>query len=198
MAASTLAGDVPVINPPPPRPHRPRVLLVGTALSLGAVVMLFAGLIGLYVSERRHSAKWFPAGSIPLTPANIALFTLLLSIPMVHWAAQAVRNNDRVNSWLSLGLTALLGVAFINATVFIWSNSHIGVDKAPGLLLYVVTGAHVALVAVALVLIVITAFRTLGDSDVRADAEAVTAVTLSWDVTVAIFAVIWYAIYVTK
>lgn len=199
MAASTMAGDVPVLNPPPGKPSRPRLLLIGTALAMGAVIMLFAGLIGLYVSERRHHhGTWFKSGAIALTPANMALFTLLLSVPMVHWAGQAIRVNDRVNTWVSLGITGLLGVAFVNASSYIWVNSHIGVDKTPGLLLYTVTGAHVALVVVGLLFLVITAFRALGTTDVRGDSEAAKAMILFWDVTVAIFVVVWYAIYVTK
>jgi heme/copper-type cytochrome/quinol oxidase subunit 3 len=203
MAASTLTTDVPLVDAPAAPPERPRVLLIGTALSLAGVIVLFAGLVGLYLSAR-HSAlsapkgTWFPHGAIPLSGANAALFSLLLSIPMVHWARQSLRNDDRINTWIALGITLLLGLAFINATTFIWTNSGLGIDKTPGLMLYVVTGAHVALVAVAMVFLVLTAFRTIGGASVAHDSEMVTAATLFWDVTVAIFAVLWFAIYVTK
>jgi heme/copper-type cytochrome/quinol oxidase subunit 3 len=166
---------------------------------MAAVVMLFAGLLGVYLSQR-HLAKgeWFAAGSIPLTPANMALFTLLLSLPIVQWAGQAIRANDRVNTWVSIGITIVLGVAFINATTYIWANSHIGVDKTPGLLLYTLTGAHVGLVALGLVFLVVAGFRSLGAANIRTDSETVSAMILFWDVTVAIFAVLWYSIYVMR
>ncbi|MEO9224286.1 MAG: cytochrome c oxidase subunit 3 [Acidimicrobiales bacterium] len=203
MAATTHAGDVSLVDPPAATPGRPRVLLVGTALASAAVVMLFAGMLALYISAR-HSAlaapkgTWFPSGAIGLTGANAALFSLLLSIPMVHWASQAARANDRMNTWIALGLTTMLGAAYINATTYIWTNSHIGVKKTPGVMLYTVTGAHVALVVVAMVFLVVSAFRTLGSGNARLQREVVTATVLFWDVTVAIFGVLWFAIYVTK
>ncbi|HVX18951.1 MAG TPA: cytochrome c oxidase subunit 3 [Acidimicrobiales bacterium] len=199
MAASTLAGDVPVIDVPAAPAARPRVVLIGAALAVAGIVVAFGALIGMYVSARAHAkGDWFPAGSIPLTPANMALFTLLLSVPLVHWAGQAVRANDRVNTWVSIGVTCLLGVAFINASTYIWSNSHLGVDKTPGLMLYTVTGAHVALIGLGILFLLIIGLRTLGDANVRNDGELMSAMILYWDVLVAIFAVLWYSIYVTK
>ena len=203
MATTTVTTDVPLVAQPEPPAGRPRVLLVGTALGLAGVVVGFAGMLGLYLAQRHHAlsapkGKWFPAGAIPLTGPNIALFTLLLSIPMVHWAGQALRNDDRINTWIALGVTLLMGLAFINATAYVWANSHLGIDKAPGLMLYTVTGAHVALVAVGMIFLVLTVFRTIGGDSAAHDGEMVTAATLFWDVTVAIFAVLWFAIYVTK
>src|SRR5574338_1205807 len=81
-------------------PARPRVLLVGTALSAAAAFMAFAGLIGVYLSERASAtsggARWLPEGSsIPLTPGNMAFATMLLSAVTMWWAVDAVGKNDR-------------------------------------------------------------------------------------------------------
>ena len=76
---------------------------------------------------------------------------------------------------------------------------HLGVAKSPaGVLIYVITGAHLALVMIALLYAALMTFRTLGGEYAGSDREGITAASLFWYVTVAVFAVIWYAIYVTK
>src|SRR5688500_14260816 len=77
--------------PPAPPPARPRVLLVGTALASAAAFMVFAGMIGIYLSLRAGTlaagAPWLPEGTtIPLLPANIGLVTLLMSVVTMQWA----------------------------------------------------------------------------------------------------------------
>lgn len=203
MAMTTIPGDAPIINPPAPPPARPRVILVATALGLGAAVMAFAGLLGIYLSARSDAVSagktWLPSGAIPLTGANMALFTLLLSIPLVHWLSQAIRNDDRVNSWIAAGLTLVMGAAFINASAFIWVNSKLKVDhQLAAVLLFTTTGAHVAMVAAGMIFLVIVTFRAVGGQYGSGDFDTVSAAVLYWDVAVAIFAVLWYAIYITK
>jgi cytochrome c oxidase subunit 3 len=190
--------------PSPAQPTRPRLTLIGTALAAAAVFMMFAGLIGIYLSYRTESlattGKWLPTGStIPLTPANTAFLTLILSVITMRWAVYAVTNNDRPHAYFALGLTIFFGLCFINMTSFLYSQMHLGVSKSPaGVLIYVITGAHIALVVVALVYAVLMTFRTLGGEYAGRDREGITAASLFWYATVAVFAVIWYAIYVTK
>ena len=104
--------------PPGPKPARPRVLLVGTALASAATFMAFAWMIGLYVSERSAvvsaGGTWLPDGSnIPLTPGNMAFATMLISGVSIWWAVESVGRNDRQMAYLALGLSLLLGVAVI-------------------------------------------------------------------------------------
>ena len=70
-----MATDAALALPPAAAPARPRVLLVGTALTAAGVVMAFTGLIGLYLAERASAladgGTWLPEGAtIPLTPGN--------------------------------------------------------------------------------------------------------------------------------
>ena len=75
----------------------------------------------------------------------------------------------------------------------------LGVANSPaGVLIYVITGAHLALVVIALLYAALMTFRTLGGEYAGRDREGITAASLFWYVTVAVYAVIWYAIYVTK
>jgi heme/copper-type cytochrome/quinol oxidase subunit 3 len=201
--AVTVRSDVPLIDAPPPPAPRPRVMVVGIALAAGAAVVLFAGLLGYYLAQRHdvlaHHQEWLPKGALPLTGPNIALFTLLLSVGTMHWALQAIGDDDRVNAWIALGLTFVLGAAFINATSFIYVHLHVGLAKSKGaLLLATVTGTHLAMVAAAMVFLLVIAFRALGGQYDSSDRDGVLALTIWWDVTVAVFAVLWYAIYITK
>ena len=203
-ALADTGSQSPLALPSSAPPIRPRLTLIGTALASAAVFMMFAGLIGVYLSYRSESlastGKWLPAGaSIPLTPANTAMFTLLLSVVTMRWAVYAVTNNDRQHAYVALGLTILFGLCFINMTTFLYTQMHLGVAKSPaGVLIYVITGAHLALVMIALLYAALMTFRTLGGEYAGSDREGITAASLFWYVTVAVFAVIWYAIYVTK
>jgi heme/copper-type cytochrome/quinol oxidase subunit 3 len=64
--------------------------------------------------------------------------------------------------------------------------------------LFAATGAHVAMVVVGMLFILLMGFRTLGGQYHSRDREGVAAAALFWYVSVALFGVLWYAIYVTK
>jgi cytochrome c oxidase subunit III len=166
--------------------------------------MMFAGLIGIYLSYRTHAiattGTWLPKGAtIPLTPANTAFFTLLLSVVTMRWAVYAVTENDRQHAYLALGLTIMFGVCFINMTSFLYSQMKLGVSRtAPGVLIHTITGAHLAMVVIGLVFAALMTFRTLGGEYAGNDREGISAAALFWYGTVAVYALIWFAIYVTK
>jgi heme/copper-type cytochrome/quinol oxidase subunit 3 len=192
---------------------RPRVLLVGTALAAGAIIVLFAALIGMYLRVRHGvitgppvdgvDPVWFADGqTIPLTPANIVMATMLLSCVSMRWAVQAVRDDDRRNALFALALTVLFGGAVINATSFLYTQSGFTVSaeatNPAGLLFYAVTGSHLALIVGALLFAVIMTVRTLGGEYGSHDREGIVAASLIWYLTTGILFVIWYAVYVTK
>jgi len=197
MASAALA------LPPAAPPARPRVLLVGTALASAATFMAFAWMIGLYVSERSAvvsaGGTWLPDGSnIPLTPGNMAFATMLISGVSIWWAVESVGRNDRQMAYLALALSILLGAAVINATSFLYSQIDLPVASTPGALIYTITGAHIAMLGFAMVYAAVMVFRTLGGEYSGRDREGLVAAALFWYVTIAVHAVIWYAIYIVK
>jgi heme/copper-type cytochrome/quinol oxidase subunit 3 len=203
MALATTT-TTPLALAPPPAPPRPRVLLVGTALVSAAAFMLFAGLIGVYLAVRAATLAagdpWLPETTvIPLLPGNVGMVTLLLSVVTMQWAVYAIGNDDRPNTYVALGLTLLLGLAFINATAFLYTQMALDL-RASGaaVLIYVTTGAHLAMVGAALIFNGLMAFRTLGGQYSGRDREGITAAAMFWYVTVGVYAVIWYSIYITK
>ncbi len=200
-----------ILDAPPPNPIRPRSLVVAAALLAAGSALAILTLVGIYLAARHGAlaanSDWIPAGGLPLTGPNVALFTLLLSVPTMAWAQHAIANDDRQNLFVALGLVLLLGVAFINAESFILTNLTLSTDAAkpvgisksiPGLLIFTTIGLHIAMVGAALVAILLTGLRTLGGQLSSRDRDGVSAVALYWYVTVAVFTVLWYAIYVTK
>lgn len=185
---------------PPPAPARPRVLLVGTVLASAAVAMAFAALIGTYLSLRATSDGWLPDNvTIPLSPGTMALVTLAMSIVTVHWAAYSIGNDDRPNTYVALGITMVFGLAYINSAIYLYTQMGAAIGGSVAeLLIYAISGSHLALTMAALVFLALMAFRTLGGQYSGRDTEGVTAATVLWDTLVVIYAVIWYAIYVTK
>ena len=141
-----------------------------------------------------------PEGAvIPLTPANTGFFTLLLSVVTMRWAVYAVTENDRQHAYLALALTILFGVCFINMTSFLYSQMKLGVSgTAAGVLIYTITGAHLGMVVIGLVYASLMTFRTLGGEYAGGVREGISAAALFWYATVAVYALIWFTIYVTK
>jgi heme/copper-type cytochrome/quinol oxidase subunit 3 len=198
-----MAANAALALPAAAPPARPRVLLVGTALATGATVMAFAGLMGLYLAERAsvlaQGGTWLPEGTnIPLTPAGIAMVTMLLSGVTMWWAVDAVGRNDRPSAYLALGLTMMFGLAVINAITFLYTEAQLTVTTMPGLLVYTVTGAYIAMLVAAMVFAAVMTFRTLGGEYHGRDREGLVAAALFWYAAIAVDAVIWYAIFVTK
>ena len=202
--AIALADDT-IGAPPLAPPSRPRVLLVGTTLACAAIVMAFAGLLGLYANERaaviRDGGTWMPKDVvIDLSPFNVALVGLVISLIVLHWAVYAVGNEDRPRAYLALGLAALLGAAYINSVAFSYTQMGFTVDdpSGVGILVYVITGMHLAMAGAGVIFIALMAFRTLGGQYSGRDREGIVAALIYWYVTVAVYAVIWFTIFVTK
>jgi heme/copper-type cytochrome/quinol oxidase subunit 3 len=189
--------------PPAPPPERPRVLLIGTGFALAGIALAFAGLIGLYVSRRSAALEanqpWLPQNvTIDLTPGNVALVGLLISAVVVQWAVYSIANDDRQRAYLALGLTVLLGAAYINGMAFAYTQMGITVHEPVGLLIFTITGMHLAMAGAGMIFVGLMAFRALGGQYSGRDREGILAAAMYWHVTVLIFAVIWFTIFVTK
>jgi cytochrome c oxidase subunit 3 len=189
---------------PAPPPTRPRVLLIGSALGSGSAAMVVLALVALYAKLRSdvlaEGEVWLPEGSnLQLTPGNMGMVTLLMSMVTVAWVAQALRNDDRVHALLASGVTLLLGAAYINVAAFGWQQLGLGAADTPqALLIYTITGLHVAMVGAGMLFLAVMAFRALGGQLTGRAADGVSAVVLYWFVTVGVYAVVWYAITITK
>ena len=67
-----------------------------------------------------------------------------------------------------------------------------------GVLFYVISGASIAMTAAGLVFAAVMTIRTIGGEYSGPRSRGHRRRRLFWYVTVAVYAVVWYAIYVTK
>ncbi len=188
---------------PPAPPARPRVLLVATSLATAAVVMLFAGLLGVYLHERAAAIgsgeTWLPEGvSIPLTPGNMSLIGFVIACTCMQWAVDAIGNDDRRHAWMAFGATLVVGGFHLVGTAFLYSQMGLAVDTLQGALIYAITGAHLAMTGAAMLFSALMAFRTLGGQYSARDREGVVAAAVFWYATAVVYFAIWYAVLVTK
>jgi cytochrome c oxidase subunit 3 len=190
--------------PAAPPLQRPRVLVVGAAFASAAAVMIFVGLIGIYLAVRANTLAtadtWLPTGlSIPLQQPNTILFTLLMSVATMAWAVQAVSNNDKVNSYLALAVTTVFGFSAILMTSYLYSL--MGADitgNVQSVLIYTITGGWLIMLIIAIGFIDLMAFRALAGGFSARQHDGITAAAVFWYAMVAVYALIWIAIYVTK
>lgn len=190
---------------PPAAPvQRPRVLVVGAAFASAAAIMVFLGMIGIYLAERTDviagGDTWLPKGvTIPLQQPNTMLFTLAMSVVTMQWAVNAVSKDDRVNSYLALGITFVFGFATIVMTSYLWSLMGADVSaNQQSVLIYTITGAHILMVVIAMVFLALMAFRALAGGFSSRQHDGITAAAIFWYAMVAVYFLIWISIYVTK
>jgi cytochrome c oxidase subunit III len=203
MAATS--SDIEVFaGAPAAEPPRPRVLLVGSALASGAAAMVLLALVAVYTNMRADviasGGRWLPEdANVQLSPGNMGMVTLLMSAVTVAWAVYSLRNDDRVHAYLAFGLSILLGIAYIPTVVFGWQQFGVGATSSTqALLIFTITGLHVAMAGVGLLFLAVMAFRALGGQLTGRAAEGANAAALYWYVTVAVYGVVWYGITITK
>lgn len=194
----------PLVAAPAPAPRRPRVLLVGAAFGAVASALVIVSMLAVYLQLRAQrlgdGVTALPDGVVlPLTPGNMGLVTLAMSAITMAWIVHSLRTDDRNHAYLALGVTVLLGVAFINSTVYLYQQIAMGLTASgTAALLYAVTGAHLVMVIVGLIFTLVMGFQALGGQLTGRDAEGMTAAALYWYVTVAVYTAVWYGIYITK
>jgi cytochrome c oxidase subunit 3 len=145
---------LPAAAPPAPR----RQLLVGTALACAAAAMMFGGMLALYLRLRMRTVNtidpatgehltWLPESvRVPEVAANNMLISFLAIFVFAQWAVWSARRNQRVFTVIAIALTALIGLAVINAQAYVYQQMGVGVsDGSFGSLFFAVTGTFVVL-----------------------------------------------------
>lgn len=182
----------------PTLPRR-RELLFGTAFATAGVVAALVTLVGAYITTRDAAGvAWLADNAIPLTQPNMQLLTLGLSVVTMQWAVWSIARDDRPHAYLALGITILLGLAFVNQTTFLYSEAAVTIAQAEGPLFYAVTGGHLAMVLGGIAFMVLMAFRALGGQYSSRQPDGPAAAAVFWYAAVAMYALIWFAVYVQK
>lgn len=188
--------------PTAPAPQPRRQIFVGTALMIAAAVALMGGLLALFLRFRSATIDagetWLPDGTkFSMVAANIMWISLLPICIFAQWAVYSAKRNDRTHTGLALGLTGLMGLAFVNAQAFIYATTAMPIALGTySVLFYAVTGVSMAMAVIGVVFCGVTAFRYLGGR--TTDREIVSAHAMYWYAYSAVFAVVWFVVYVTK
>ncbi len=142
--------------------------------------------------------NWLPADiKIPEVATNTMAFTMVIACVMAQWAVYSTRRNDSSHATVALAITAVIGIAAINAQVAVYLQMEMGLtDGAYQTMFYAVTGTMLALLVTGVAFSVITMFRAvagrLGDSSVMS------AHALYWYFLTAVFIALWFVVYVQK
>jgi cytochrome c oxidase subunit III len=190
--------------PPAPTPARPRLLIIGTALVAGAVFVLLVTLISIYI-DLRHEAGgttvlWLPKKVRPsIVVGNLMFFGMLSASVLVQWALYAVARGARRDAGVALGMAAGVGLMVLNAQAFQYGQLKLPVASGNyATVFYTITGTFLAALIGGLVVVGVTAFRSLGGRYSAKDAEGLVATAVYWHVLTAAFSLIWFVVYLFK
>jgi heme/copper-type cytochrome/quinol oxidase subunit 3 len=176
--------------PAGPAPAPQRQTLVGMALAAMSMLML--------TGEHPAGESWLPRGVvIPEVPANIILIAFAGVGVFAQWAVWSAKRNDRGHTTFALGVTVLVALLIINAQAYIYSQIGLGIgDGTYAVMFYAVTGMFMLLMVVGIIFSAVAAFRYAGGRS--RDNEILAAHAIYWYTTAAVYAAVWFVVYVTK
>ena len=197
-------ADIPVGTPLAAPLPRQRTLLVGTVFGTAASLMYFAALLGVYLRERADAlsggGEWIPSGAnIQLTQPTVAAWTMLMSVVTMQWAVYAIARDDRPHAIIATALTTLFGLSVIVTTSFQYTEMGLVADESTAaVLIYAISGSHVAMIAIGLLFLLLMAFRALAGQYSSRQTDGFVAASIFWYAVVFVYVVIWTAIFVLK
>lgn len=208
MATVTSLQTVPLNldEVPAAPPRRPRLQLIATVFAAAASAAAVLGALAIYLQVRTdtiaETGQWFASRTvIPLSVGNMGLTTLIMSLVLAQWAVYASRRGDTQHTYIALAFTILLGIAHITQIGYLWTQWELPLNDGSSIqavLAFAVLGLHVAMVVAGLIYLALMGVRSLGGQFTGRDAEGISAAVLYWYVTVAVFAVLWYAVLIVK
>ena len=204
-----MATQTAVQAPPVAEVARNRTLLVGAAFAAMSSIMVFVGLFAVYISIRQNNeflvenrlggTLWFPEGAVQIAPGTMMMFTTWAGGLFMAWAVQAVRNDDRRNAYVALGLTILMGAAVINQMVFAIQDFGLPIDRStPALMLYIIYGSYIVFLSIAIIFVLLMMIRAIAGQFNSKNADGIEAAAIYWYSTIIVYLPVWYLITITK
>ena len=185
---------------PPPAPQRQ--VLVGTSLAVVAMVMLTGSMLAIWALQRTEAidsaGTWLPDGvTVPEVPTNVILMAFVGICVFAQWAVWSAKRSDRPHTVLALGCTALVSLLVINAQAFVYVEMGLAIsDGTYAVMFYAITGMFMLLMIIGMLFTVVAAFRYIGGRS--GDQEILVSHAVYWYAMSAIYAAIWFLVYVTK
>ncbi len=125
--------------------------------------------------------------------------TMVFSVFIMIWAISSLGRGDRAMAYVALGLVLLMGFSVIAQTGYLLTIMELGIaDDLRGPLIYGVIGTHLAILGAAMGFVAVMTLRALGGEYSAKDREGVYSAAMFWYVTVFLYMVVWFTIYITK
>ena len=181
--------------------RRANLTMVGTFLAIAAGTMLIGALLGGWLAARdaalTSGSPWLREGvELPNLALAVTYATLLMSSFTAQWAVYAASHDDRKNLYVALGITMVLGLAFINGLSFVYDQLGLEAGKTDvATFTYAVTVTHLLLVLAAMVLFVVMGFRALTGQVSARRRELVAAAAAFWHFTVIAGAAVYLVVF---
>ena len=183
-------------------PAPPRQVLVGASLAVVAMVMLTGSMLAIWAVQRREALDtvgiWLPKGTtVPEVPTNVMLMAFIGLCVFGQWAVWSAKRADRPHTVLALGCTLLVALLVVNAQAFVYHQMGLGIsDGTYAVMFYAITGMFMLLMIIGLLFTTVAAFRYLGGRS--GDQNLLVSHAIYWYAMSAIYAAIWFLVYVTK
>lgn len=180
---------------------RPRTILTLASLLVGVGgLMLFGTLIAVYVLLRSRLEPFPPEdATIDQYLGNMLVLTMVLSAVAVEWGVSAVRRGIGKQAAAGFGITAGLGVAFLNLLAYTANHADYGASTHPyGTVVAAMVVALGIAVGIGIAFAVLTLLRLAGSQVSAADPEQARALGWYWQFTVVATVAVWYTVVVLK
>jgi cytochrome c oxidase subunit III len=193
------SNQAPVVLPtgeplPGPVPGRPRrgTSTIGALLFVTADAMVLAAVVAVYLGIKEGATTWPPSGvSVSTYLPTMITITALMSGFSVQWGIFAARRNDGRNASMALVLTLFLGLAVANLEWLTFVRTGFGFnDHTYGTLFDILTGYHLLHLLVAIVIVLVLAFRTMAGHFTDDRHDALRAGAVFWQYT----NVVWFVV----
>ena len=168
----------------------------GMYLFLLAEVMFFAALASVYTVLRLGAPEWITAPVTAVAYANLGV--LLASGVTMGLAGRAIRREDPIGLRIHLGLTMLLGTAFLGAQVyeFLRVGRDIPLSTVYGSVFYVFSSLHGLHVLGGLIFLGSILVRGFQGKYNRYSHLGVTLAGLYWYLVVLVWVFLFLALYI--
>lgn len=193
------SNEAPMVLPtgeplPGPVPGRPRrgTSTIGALLFVTADAMVLAAVVAVYLGIKEGATTWPPSDvSVSTYLPTMITITALMSGFAVQWGIFSARRNDGRNASMALILTLFLGLAVANLEWLTFVRTGFGFnDHTYGTLFDILTGYHLLHLLVAIVVVLVLAFRTMAGHFTEDRHDALRAGAVFWQYT----NVVWFVV----
>lgn len=193
-----------------PKVNLRRPVLVLSGLLSAVSAMLMGSMLAIWLDFRSNAAlrestdgtkllrDWLPENiKIPEVATNTMMITFVITCVMAQWAVYSSRRNDAKHVSLALGVVLLTEIALVNAQIAVYAQMGIGVrDGSYMMMFYAITATMMAMIIVCMGFTLLALFRSIGGRS--ADRDLVSAHALYCYAVSAIFAAMWFVVFVQK